>query len=227
MNVPFVFRIASALVCVLAATSGLSQDLPANPPALDPTFWGRMNEPYTLKLTQTSTSVDGSNAPHTHISETNVCRDSTGRVRTEAFYDNGRPMTVSVRDPGKNTMTIMNVVEKSAYVIPTPRPVTPPPGKRWTVERLAPRKIAGFPAEGLRYTRTVPAPADGTGAPDTVIDEEWIANSLGIVLEQRTESQRTGKTTKTVSHFKQVEPDPTLFTISSDYSIRQPGRPAQ
>jgi hypothetical protein len=226
MSVSFILRCASILVCTLAATANPSQDLPAIPPSLDPTFWGQPNKPYTLKLTQTSTSFSGSNAPQTHVSEVNVCRDSAGRVRTESFYDSGLPMAVSVRDPDKNTMTQMMVVGKTVSVISIPRPMIPSPGRGWTVERLASRVIDGFPAEGLRFTRTIPANANGNDAPDTVIDEEWISNNLGVVLEQKTESQRTGTNTKKVSQLKQVEPDPTLFTVPSDYSVRQAG-PAQ
>jgi hypothetical protein len=227
MNVSFILRCASVLVYALAATVGLSQDVPSIPPSADPTFWGQPNKPYTLKLTQTSIGVSGSNTPQTHVSEVNVCRDSAGRVRTESFYDSGLPMAVSVRDPNKNTMTQMMVVGKTFFVISVPRPMNPPPGRGWTVERLAARVIDGFPVEGLRFTRTIPANANGNDAPDSVIDEEWLSNNLGVVLEEKTESQRIGTTTKKVSQLKQVEPDPTLFTVPSDYSVRQAEPPAQ
>ena len=157
MNVSFILRCASILVCALSATANPSQDLPVIPPSLDPTFWGQPNKPYTLKLTQTSIGVSGSNAPQTHVSEVNVCRDSTGRVRTESFYDSGQPMAVLVRDPDKNTLTQMMVVDKTVSVISVPRPMIPSPGRGWTAERLASRVIDGFPAEGLRFTRTIPA----------------------------------------------------------------------
>jgi hypothetical protein len=222
MKLPFVLL----SVCALVSTVGLSQDLPAIPPSLDPTFWGRANEPYALKLTQTSTTVSG-NAPQTRVSEMNVYRDSAGRVRTETFYDSGKPMAVSLRDPAKNTMTNMMIVSKSASVISLPRPVIPAPGEGWTVERLPSRVIDGIPVDGLRFTRTVPATAAGNGAPYTLIDEEWISSKLGVVLEQKTENQRTGTATKIVSQFKQAEPDPTLFSIPGDYSVQQSGPPAQ
>ena len=226
MSVTSGLRFALAIICVLPVSSILSQSLPVIPPSLDPSFWGRTNTPYTLKLTVTNTSVNGNNAPQTHVSVTNVCRDSTGRVREEVFYDNGRPMSVSLRDPSKNTHTLMYVVPKNFIVINTPRPMIPPPGRGWTAELLPSRVIDGLPADGLRFTRTVPAPADGNGAPDTMVDEEWISNSLGVVLEQKFVSQRSGTTILTVSHLEKVEPDPALFTIPSDYTVQQTGPPA-
>jgi len=227
MSLRIVARFALALVCVATATSGLSQDLPAIPPSLDPSFWGRANEPYTLKLTQTATSVNGQGTPQTYPA-LNVYRDSTGRVRTESFYANGRPMAVSISDPGKNTFTAMYVVAKTAVVISTPRVAPPPAGKGWKVERLPARYIDGFPTEGFRFTRTIPAPADGSGTPVTVVEDDWVSNQLSVVMEQTIRDPRTGTTTKTVAQFKQIEPDPNVFKIDlSGYSVQQVGPTAQ
>lgn len=228
MNVPLVLRSASVLVCVLSATAGLSQALPAIPPSHDPAFWGRANEPYTLKLTTTTTGVDGITAPQKHSSEANVYRDAEGRVRTETFYDSGQPMAVIIEDPVKNTYTSMMVVGKTVSVFDLSRLGIPPSsGRGWTVERLPARVIDGISAEGVRFTRTIPASADGKRPPDTIIEEDWISNKLGVVLEQKIENQRTGTITKTVSDFKQVEPDPTLFIVPNDYTFPQAGTPAQ
>jgi hypothetical protein len=219
MNIPFVLRGASAFVCVLAAVSGVPQDLPARPPSNDPAFWGRPNKPYRLKLTLTNTPVDGNKVPQTHVSEANVSRDSAGRVRTEDFYDNGAPWSVTIRDPVKNTFTQMMIVPKKVWILSTP-PVVPPPVKTWVVERLPARVIEGIPAEGFRFTRTVPASDDGNRAADTLIEEDWISNDFAVVLERKIKSERTGTRTETVSQFKQAEPDPSLFTIPSEYKLQ-------
>jgi hypothetical protein len=227
MNVPLVLRSASVLVCVLSATAGLSQALPAIPPSHDPAFWGRANQPYTLKLTTTTTGVDGITAPQKHSSEANVYRDAEGRVRTETFYDSGQPMAVIIEDPVKNTYTSMMVVGKTVSVFDLSRLGIPPSGRGWTVERLPSRVIDGISAEGVRFTRTIPAPAGGNGSPDMIVEEDWISNRLGVVLEQKIENRRTGTITKTASDFKQVEPDPALFTVPSDYTLPQAGTQAR
>jgi hypothetical protein len=227
MNTPLIFRSISVLVCFSAATSGLSQNLPAIPPSLDATFWGRANEPYILKLTHTSTSADGSGVLRKISQQVTVYRDSEGRVRTETFYDNGQPMAVSIRDPIKNTFTFMKVVGKTVSVMDLPRIGVPPPGKGWVAEQLPARVIDGISAEGIRFTRSIPASADGSRPADTIIEEDWLSTKLGIVLERTDKSQRTGTTTDTVSDFKQAEPDSVLFTVPGDYSPPQGDKPEQ
>jgi hypothetical protein len=220
----FVFLLALPVSLTAQAQnppSASQQILPAVPPALDPGFWGQPNHPYVLKMLVTKTSVDGTTPPQAHSSGENVYRDSTGRVRTETFYDNGRPMGVALQDPHKNTFTFMHLVEKSAIVMPVSPPPIPPPGRGWSEERLPPRVIAGFPAEGLRFTRTIPSAATGTGAPVTVVEDDWISTQLGVLLEQTLRDPRQGTTTKIVTRFEQTEPEPTLFTVPSDYSVQQ------
>lgn len=223
MNTSLTLRSACVLVGVLAAISGSPQDLPVLPPNLDTTFWGRANEPYILKVTRITAGIDGVTAPQKRSSEMNVYRDSEGRVRTETFYDSGRPMTVSIRDPIKNTFTYMKVVGKTVSTLDLPRVGAPPPGKGWEVERLPSRVIDGIPAEGVRFTRTIHQAPDGS---DTIVEEDWLSNKLGVVLERKVQSQRTGTTTDTISSFKQAEPDPALFTVPSDYSPPQSVKPA-
>jgi len=225
MKTSLALRSACVLVGVLAAISGSSQDLPVLPPSLDTTFWGRANEPYILKITRTTTDLDGVTAPQKRSSERNVSRDSEGRVRTESFYDNGRPMAVSIRDPIKYTFTYMKVVGKTVSTMDLPRVGAPPPGKGWEVERLPSRVIDGIPAEGVRFTRTIHQAPDGSAITDTIVEEDWLSNKLGVVLEQKIQSQRTGTTTDTVSSFKQTEPDPALFTVPSDYSSPESVKP--
>ena len=221
MNVPSFFRHTALTACAFVAATAVAQNLPAIPPSVDPTFWGHPYKPYVLKLTWTSSSNDGTNPPQTRVSGESVSRDSTGRVRIEDFYNSGQPSVVSIRDPNKNTLTAMYLVTKTGFVISVTRPTIPPPGRGWNVERLPSRIIAGFPAEGFRFTRTIPASADGKRAEDKVIEEDWISEELCVVLEQKIDSQLTGKSTRTVASFKQAEPDSALFSIPSDYKLQQ------
>jgi len=226
MNTSLALRSACVLVGVLAAISSSSQDLPVLPPSLDATFWGKANEPYILKITRITAGVDGTTAPQKRSSERIVYRDSEGRVRTETFYDSGQPMAVSIQDPIKNTFTFMKVVGKTVSTVDLPRIGPPPPGRGWDVERLPPRVIDGISAEGVRFTRTIHQAPDGSAITDTIVEEDWLSNKLGVVLERKFQSQRTGTTTDTISSFKQTEPDPALFTVPSDYSSPQSVKPA-
>jgi len=227
MNTSLALRSACVLAGVLLVVPSQSQDLPVLPPSLDATFWGRPNEPYILKITRTTTGVDGITAPPKRSSEMNVYRNSEGRVRTETFYDSGRPMAVSIRDTIKNTFTFMAVVRKTLSTVDLPRIGPPPPGRGWEVERLPSRVIDGISTEGVRFTRTIHQAPDGSPTIDTIVEEDWLSNKLGVVLERKFQSQRTGTTTDTVTSFKEVEPDQTLFTIPSDYVAPQSAKAAQ
>ena len=220
MRIPFL-RFATILVCTLTTLPVFAQDLPSIPPTLDPRFWGRPNEPFALTLIETTFDVNASNTPQTHIMKLNLYRDSAGRERTEGFYDKGLPNDVTIRDPGNNSRIFWYVATKRGYIVP---PL--PPGKGWTVQRLQPRVVAGLPAEGLRFTRTIPASVDGAVPSVTMTDEEWISNELGIVLEQTTIDPRTYKMTKTVTQLKKVEPDPALFVIPANIPFIRLGWPA-
>jgi hypothetical protein len=54
-----------------------------------------------------------------------------------------------------------------------------------------------------------------------MIEEDWVSRNLSVVLEQNVKSQKTGTKTQKVLDFKQAEPDPTLFIVPADYTIRQ------
>jgi hypothetical protein len=109
-------------------------------------------------------------------------------------------------------------------VIPLQRPSIPPPGRGWAVERLPSRVIDGIASDGFRFTITLPSPAEGSGAPVTSIEEEWISKPLGIVLERTSGLGTTNAGTQSVSQFKEIEPDPALFKIDlSGYSVQRLG----
>jgi hypothetical protein len=219
MNLPLVLRTVSALVSLLVVASSSSQQLPAKPPSLDSAFWGRPEAPYILTLTHTNTKGVGAAAPQTTTEEEKVYRDSQGRVRTEDFNFKGQLVTVTIQDPIKNTWTFMKVAEKTVYTQEIRRFGVPPPGKGWITEPLPSRVIAGVPAEGFRFTRTIAASADGSRLAETIVEDDWLSNKLGVVLERTDQSQRIGKTADIVSEFRQVEPDPILFTVPGNYSL--------
>jgi hypothetical protein len=169
----------------------------------------------------TSNAIHDGKMQPTQVSQGKVYRDASGRVRAESFYDSGKPMGAVLRDPIQNVTIILKVVEKTAVVISLTRPNPPPPGKGWIVEPLPTRVIAGHSAQGQRFRRTIPAESTGTGQPVTTVDDVWTSDELGVVLEETFDDPRTGRTTKTVTELEKAVPDPSLFTIPSDYSVQR------
>jgi hypothetical protein len=89
-----------------------------------------------------------------------------------------------------------------------------------TTEELGKRTIAGLTAIGTRTTTTVPADHFSTAKPLTVSHEIWISPDLQITLIEIDKSPFTGTTTSEVVSLSRTEPDPALFHVPDDLTIR-------
>ena len=191
------------------------------PPNLDPAFWGRAQRPYvaTVVTTSAQTGADGAKAERT--TEGRRYRDDAGRERSEGFYDSGQPADVMLRDPRQTRVVMLTVVGKTADVLFVPRPDAGARDGVWTTEALPARTFLGVRATGERFRRVVPADANGSGRPITVLEDAWFSEDLGIVLLQMYQDPRTGTFTRTVTQLQQMKPDPALFEIPKDYTVHQ------
>jgi len=193
----------------------------------------------------TQTLPDGN-----HISrktQTLLFRDSQGRFRKETTVQgfgplaSGQPKTfVIIHDPVAGSAFALNPNEKVAHQLPKL-------GGRWggneagkdlkekvmqrrnaagadvQTEDLGKQTINGLVAEGTRRTRTIPAGQIGNEKPITVVSETWYSSDLQLVIMRKHSDPRFGQTTYTLSNIQQKEPDASLFSVPSDYTIRQHG----
>lgn len=90
-------------------------------------------------------------------------------------------------------------------------------------ESLGTRRVEGIAAVGTRVTLTVPpstlrttGPASGAA---TIVDEQWAAPELGILISARHEDSRYGMIEYRVANIRRGEPPSSLFAVPSDYSI--------
>ena len=90
-------------------------------------------------------------------------------------------------------------------------------------ESLGTRHVEGIAAIGTRVTLTVPPSTLRTTGPAsvaaTIVDEQWAAPELGIVISARHEDSRYGTIEYRVANIRRAEPPSTLFAVPSDYSI--------
>jgi hypothetical protein len=87
-----------------------------------------------------------------------------------------------------------------------------------TTELLGPNTIEGLTAEGTRQTLTVPAEARDDHRLYAVVLETWICPELQVaVLSTRNTPQ--GRRTTRLTRIDRSEPDPTLFSVPSNYTI--------
>jgi hypothetical protein len=87
-------------------------------------------------------------------------------------------------------------------------------------EQLGAQTIEGVPADGTRSTMTIPAGAIGNDQPINVVTERWYSSQLKTTIMTRTSDPRMGETVYKLQNIKLAEPDPSLFTVPSDYTVQ-------
>lgn len=86
-------------------------------------------------------------------------------------------------------------------------------------EPLGTEMIDGVEAEGWRTTITTAAGAIGNDKPITHVCETWHATELQILVLSKCTDPRSGHSTMRLQNLDRSEPDASLFTVPSDYTI--------
>jgi hypothetical protein len=90
---------------------------------------------------------------------------------------------------------------------------------------LGTQVIDGLAVQGKRITRTIPAAQAGSAKDIQVVTETWYSADLQMVVMSKTSDPRFGDSVYQVTNISRAEPDPSLFTVPSDYQVQQ-GRPS-
>jgi hypothetical protein len=88
---------------------------------------------------------------------------------------------------------------------------------------LGERTIEGIPASGSRLEFRIEAGEIGNELPILVRVEHWMSSELGVVLESSHNDPLIGATRYKLTQIRRGEPDPALFKVPVDYTVR-PGR---
>jgi len=92
-------------------------------------------------------------------------------------------------------------------------------------EDLGTQVIEGVRAQGTRTTSTIPAGAIGNERPIVSVSERWFSPELGIVVMSKHSDPRLGTTTYRLTDLVRNDPDPALFQVPADFSVKEePGR---
>ena len=192
----------------------------------------------------TQTLADGN-----HINrktQTNLYRDSLGRVRKEVnlpaigpLAASGQPHSfIEINDPVAGTAYVLEPDQKIARQMPGPmggamqvrtkgganvfyRNLKELPEAEAKTESLGIETIAGVNAEGTRTTRTIAAGEIGNEKPITIISERWYSSDLQMEVKSTHSDPRFGNTTYTLTNIQRTEPAATLFAVPAGYSIEQ------
>jgi len=84
-------------------------------------------------------------------------------------------------------------------------------------------KENGLNAEGTRITRTIPAGQIGNDKPIQIVFERWYSPDLQIVVKSTRTDPRFGTTSYVLTNVQRAEPAAALFTVPSDYTVKEGG----
>ena len=95
------------------------------------------------------------------------------------------------------------------------------PGNNASVESLPSQMVNGILAEGTRTTETIPVGKIGNDRAISIVNERWYSNNLQMLVKSSSSDPRFGDTTYQLTNIVQSSPDPSLFTIPGDYTMRK------
>ena len=183
----------------------------------------------------------------------NISRDGQGRVRVETQMTrpnaSGQPTTythISISDPVAGVAYDIDPQNKVANSHPI-RPMGPPrngaapngqqanlrgPGGPRAArpadpnvksEDLGTQSVNSVLAKGSRTTHTIPAGTIGNTLAIQSVRETWISSDLQVPVMEKVTDPRFGTRTTQLTQINRGEPDASLFTVPSDYTVHKGG----
>ena len=97
----------------------------------------------------------------------------------------------------------------------------PPSGLPNAPEALGTKQIEGVNAVGTRRSETIPTGTIGNDRPIAITDERWESIDLKMLVSSDHHDPRTGDVKYRLTNINRSEPDGVLFTVPSDYTVRE------
>lgn len=88
-----------------------------------------------------------------------------------------------------------------------------------TSEDLGSQTMQGVSVNGMRTTRTIPAGQIGNDKPIQIVTEVWTSPDLQTIVYSKRTDPRMGEQTFQLTDIQRGEPDPSLFTVPSDFKV--------
>ena len=173
-------------------------------------------------------------------SQSNVYRDSAGRIRTEetitppASSGKSAFTVVTIFDPvagyryvlDSSTMTAReSPLPKSRGTATTPPPVRPTPPNVTNTD-LGTASVNGESSKGTQVTDTIPAGAIGNAQPIQVVRVTWVSTDLSVPVQIKTTDPRNGTSDMELTSIVHSEPNASLFVVPAGYTVQQRRAPA-
>ena len=92
-----------------------------------------------------------------------------------------------------------------------------------TTEDLGTQTMEGVQVTGVRTTQTIPAGKIGNDRPINIVTEVWTSPDLKTIVLSKRNDPRSGEQTFKLTNIQRSEPDPSLFTVPSDFKTSDNG----
>jgi hypothetical protein len=92
-------------------------------------------------------------------------------------------------------------------------------------ENLGTQEIEGFLATGTRRTRTIAIGTMGNEKPIVNVSETWYSEELRQTLLEEVDDPQFGHRSLKVTNIQRGDPDPALFQIPPDYTVKDESGP--
>lgn len=188
--------------------------------------------PFSANLTSQSvqTLADGNQIQRQETGE--LARDGSGRVYIQttstrpSASGNQTVSSITIYDPVAGYVYRLNPQKMTAVQSPIrQRPSPPtnaaPPSNSSQVQtqNLGTQTINGVTATGTQVTRTIPAGTVGNAQAIQVVRATWVSTDLQIPVEITRTDPRTGNSSMKLTSIMQSEPNASLFTVPSGYTV--------
>ena len=168
--------------------------------------------------------------------QSNVYRDSQGRIRTEETMtrqsstgETTRTM-VTIFDPVGGYQYTLDSASMTARQSGLPRFFSganarpaPPLPPNVTSTNLGTAVVNGVSATGTQLTETIPAGAIGNAQPIQIVRTTWVSTELKVPVQIKTTDPRFATTDMELTNITQAEPSASLFVVPAGYSMQTGG----
>jgi len=79
--------------------------------------------------------------------------------------------------------------------------------------------MQGVTVNGVRTTHTIPAGQIGNDKPIQIVTEVWTSPELQTIVYSKRTDPRMGEQTFQLTNLQRGEPDPSVFTVPSDFKV--------
>jgi hypothetical protein len=195
--------------------------------------------PFSADVVKEFTRIlsDGSQVPA--VAHGRMFRDADGRTRSEIEVLSAAATEprrfITIVDPVRQVSIILDQQNKTATIANLPAPTIAAQQVRLDQqaqenrvsaralaiagsEELGTSTIEGFNVTGIR--RTQPSDATENSDQPRAVVESWFSPVLKIELQARIAGPRLGETITKLQNIVAGEPDPMLFEVPADYTVR-------